>query len=274
MTPAQNIPLKSDLRPVFAGTTVLIILFAALSMAGIVFHQELYADEHLRSAFLTNDWVNLIFGFPVLVWSFILTYRKNLLGFLCYPGALFYCTYIYATYMLGMPFSVMFIPYLLVVGLSLYTLIGLLVCMDISEIHNRLEGHVPVRGAGFILLFIAVLLFVYQIYAISSALLRPESPGQLEIAQWIVDLLFAAPPVMIVGMLMIRRKAMGYALGTGILFLLSVLFISLLPFMIIQSVFTYAALNFLDILVVAISSLICLIPFGLFVKGLKRSVLT
>lgn len=266
----HHLPLKGNLRSVISGTIVLIVLLVALSVTGIVFNKELYPDEDLRAAFLPNDIVNLLLGLPLISWSLIMTLRKKLLGLLCYPGALLYCTYLYATYLLGMPFGVLFIPYLLVVVLSIYTLMGLIANMDVEGIGQQLGGHVPVRSAGYILLGIAVLLLIYQFSTISMALVQHESPDQLLIAQWIVDLLIAVPPVLITSIFMIRRKAFGYAFGMSLLFLLSALFISLLPFMIIRSVLTGAQPDWVDNVVVAISSLICVIPFGLYVKGLKK----
>ncbi len=58
-------------------------------------------------------------------------------------------------------------------------------------------------------------------------------------------------------------------MGMGLLFLLSALFFSLVPFMIIQALLSNSQISDLDIIVVAVFSLICIIPFGLFVKGLK-----
>ncbi|MCK5068804.1 MAG: hypothetical protein KAR16_15245 [Bacteroidales bacterium] len=274
MTHFQHLPIKGNLKIVYLSTLVLIVLFSALSVTGIVFHKELYPDEALWITFLPNDVVNLLMGLPMISFSLILTRRQKLLGLLCFPGALFYCTYIYATYLLGLPFSVLFIPYLFVVALSIYTLIGLIASIDVQGVCQQLEGHVPVRSAGIILLGIAILLVAYQIYAMTVSVIQKESPDQVAIAQWIVDFVIAAPPVMIIGILMIRRKAFGYALGMSLLFLLSALFFSLVPFMIIKAVLSNTQVSVVDIIVVGISSLICIIPFGLFVKGLKESAST
>ena len=260
MTHFQHLPIKGNLKIVYLSTLVLIVLFSALSVTGIVFHKELYPDEALWITFLPNDVVNLLMGLPMLLFSLILTKRGKLLGLLCYPGALFYCTYIYATYLLGIPFSVLFIPYLLVLALSIYTLIGLIANIDVQGVRKQLEGHVPVRSAGIILLGIAILLVAYQIYAMTVSVIQKESPDQVAIAQWIVDFVIAAPPVMIIGILMIRRKAFGYALGMSLLFLLSALFFSLVPFMIIKAVLSNTQVSVVDIIVVGISSLICIIP--------------
>jgi hypothetical protein len=269
MTALQPQLLKGNLRTVFTISRVLILLFVLLSLSGLVFPRVIYPDEDLRLSFLPNDFVNLLVGLPMLTWSCILTRKKRLLGILCYPGALFYSTYVYATYLLGMPFSVLFIPYLLVVGLSIYALTGMVKTMNLKEIGTMLEGRVPVRSSGILLLSIAVLLMAYQVYAIIMTLIQSESPDQLVLAQWIVDLLLAAPPLMIISIFMIGRKPEGYALGMSVLFLLSGLFISLVPFMIIQGVMAGTALNVTDMVVVVFSSLICVIPFVLFVRGLE-----
>jgi hypothetical protein len=64
-----------------------------------------------------------------------------------------------------------------------------------------------------------------------------------------------------------RRQPLGYVTGAGLLFQASMLFIGLLAFFILQPVLTAAPFALTDTIVIALMSLIILIPFGLFLRG-------
>ena len=61
---------------------------------------------------------------------------------------------------------------------------------------------------------------------------------QMMIAQWIVDLVIASPPIIISGFFMMSRKAIGYVTGISLLLLLSVIFIGVVPFLIVEGTLT------------------------------------
>ena len=56
----------------------------------------------------------------------------TLIGLLCWPGALFYVLYVHTFYVLGLPFNLLFLPYVLLVTLSDYTTIWPVASIDIS----------------------------------------------------------------------------------------------------------------------------------------------
>ena len=150
--------------------------------------------------------------------------------------------YVYATYLLGLPFNVLSIPYLLLISLSIYIL----------------------------LLVIALLILMYQCYSIILSLIQNTGQDQLKIAQWIVDSIIQTPPALIISISMVRQKALGHVPGMSLLFLLSALFVGLIPFMIIKGILTGAQINGLDILIVSLSSLIGVVPLILYERGLRR----
>lgn len=89
---------------------------------------------------------------------------------------------------------------------------------------------------------------------------------RVELSVLIAD--FLVSPAMIVGGIFLwRKKALGYVSGTGLLFQLSMLFIGLTIFMILQPLITAAPFILIDIIVVLLMGLVCFIPFGLFLRG-------
>ena len=271
LVPEDQLPLKANLRPVYSSTFAVVILLVVVSLAGIFFHTGLYPEGDLSATFLANDILNLMMGLPLIGITMVLTRRGKYVGLLCYPGALFYIIYVYATYLLGLPFSVFSILYLLLVGVSVYALFALISRMDFERILGHLEGKVPVRSSGIILLCIALMVLIYQFYSIVQTLIKYVSPEQIVLAQWVVDLIIATPPGLAISISMIRRRPVGYALGMSLLFVLGALFVGLVPVIIIKGMLTGIEINGLDILIVSLSSMICVIPFILFVRGVKRS---
>jgi hypothetical protein len=110
--------------------------------------------------------VNLVLAVPLMILTLFLTWKGKLLGFLFFPGVLFYIPYIYSIYLIGLPRSILFLPYLLLVILSIITLIMLVLELESLELKTRLSNHIPVRFAGYILFIITCLIVVYQTYSI------------------------------------------------------------------------------------------------------------
>jgi hypothetical protein len=239
----------------------------------MLFQDKIYPSKELSVAFVPNDILNLCIGTPIIIISMILTKKGKLVGLLCYPGALLYITYIYIIYLLGLPFNLLFIPYLILVTVSIYTIIGLMASIDSEQVSLRLKGYVPIRTAGAILFAIASLTIIYQIFSIANAFINQSKVDQIMIAQWIDDLVIASPPVMIIGYSMMRRKALGYTSGTSLLLLLSVLFIGVIPILVVKGVFTNTSIDVIGIIIVLASGMITFIPFILFIRGINKALM-
>jgi hypothetical protein len=106
-----------------------------------------------------------------------LTRRGKLIRLLFWSGALFYVLYIYISYLFGMPFNVLFLPYLTIVTLSVYTMIGLVASIDGEAVHQRLTGVVPARTAGGILAGLAIL-FILRVIGVELSASRRHCPAR------------------------------------------------------------------------------------------------
>ena len=86
----------------------------------------------------------------------------------------------------------------------------------------------------------------------------------------VADLLVT--PVWVVGgILLWQRRAAGYALGAGLLFQASLLFVGLLVFFLLQPVLLGEPFPAVDFMVIFGMGLLCFIPFGWFARGIQRS---
>ncbi len=82
--------------------------------------------------------------------------------------------------------------------------------------------------------------------------------------------LLVTPVWVIGGILLWRRQAFGYVLGTGLLFQASMLFVGLLGFFVLQPQLAGTPFRAADFAVILVMGLVCFVPFGLFVRAVMR----
>ncbi len=266
------LPVKMKLNFVYINTIILMALMIFVSVFGILNQNKIYPGKELSINFISNDICNLTLGLLIIVISMLLTLKGNLAGLLFYPGALFYITYDYVNYLLGLPFNILFIPYLILVIVSIYTIIGLILGIDSEQVYKKLNGYVPIRTAGSTLFVLACLVIIFQLYAIVIALIKQSNIDHIMIAQWIDDLVIASPPFIIIGFLMMRRKALGFTAGVGLLLFWGLLCVGVILIIIFKSVLTNTSIDITGLLVVLASTLIILIPLILFIRGINKAV--
>lgn len=270
---SAKLPIKLNLNIVYVSTIIQVVIMLGISIAGILFQSKLYPDKELSVGFVSLDIYNLIAGIPIIIISMLLTKRGKLIGLLCYPGALLYITYVYLTNLLGLPFNVLFIPYLILATLSIYTIIVLIASIDSEQVRQKLKGYVPIRTAGAILFAIACLLIINLTYEVVIALINQSKVDQLDIAHWIADFVVGIPSVIIIGFSMIRGKALGYTLGISLLLFLSVIFFGVVPVLIVKGIITNNPIEVIGIVVVLASSMICFIPLLFFIRGINKAII-
>ena len=224
-------PLKYNLRLAYLFSLLIVLLTALASIAGILFPDFIYPTAEAQHAFLANDVVNLFIGLPILLLSMWLARREKLVGLLFWPGALFYGLYNYLVYLFGVPLTVMYPVYLVIVTLSIYTIIGLVAGIDGGSVKERLAGHVPERLAGGVLIGFGSLFGLRVIWVMASALAGQTLIAGSELGLLVADFIFSTA-LLIGGILLWRRQALGYVGGTGLLFQASMLFIGLIAVLI------------------------------------------
>lgn len=181
-----------------------------VAVVGLLYPNIIYPSDKLFQSFVPPDVVILVIGLPILLVSMWFARRGKLIGLLCWPGALFYVLYIYVPYVLGVPFSVLFLPYLVLLTLSTCTMIGIVASIDGEAVHQWLNGIVPARTSGGILAGLAILIIVRQIALIVTALTSQALVDTQELALWIDDFAVACPALLLIGgFLLWRRKTLG-----------------------------------------------------------------
>lgn len=252
-------------------TLVICVLLVVSSLAGILFGDRIYPTSALRQMLLPNDAVNLTLGVLLLLGTMIPAVRGSLLGLLCWPGALLFVLYNYIAYLIAAPFSGMFAVYLALILLSAYALAHLVGTLPVESLHERLRGGLPARFGGWVLIAFGTLFFLRA----AGMMLAPAFSGgdaPADLAVLTADFL-VTPAWILGGVLLVRKTAFGCALSLALLFQASMLFVSLIAFLLLSPLMTGAKLVPMDVIVIAAMGAVCAVPFilNLFAAGGKKT---
>ena len=264
LTVTSPLPLKHDLTTARTWSIILAALIGVMSLAGLIFPEVIYPTEELSQSYLANDVVNLLIGLPILLGSIWLARRGALLGLLFWPGALLYSLYNYTAYLFGIPFGWITGVNLTIVLLSGYLMFVLLKEIDGKWVQEQVAGKVPEKFGGWVLVLFGIAFILRSIGEFASG-----SMPITEIGVLVADLALSAA-MFSGGVSMLWRKPFGYASSTGLLFAASMLFIGLILVLLLQPVLTDAPFDLAGVLTVAVMSVVCFLPFVLFVRGIQK----
>lgn len=286
MRPARSrfatLPIKRGLTLAHRFSLVVAVLMAAASAAGLVLGPAGLYGTDLKHAlgvtegeaglllpgFLGQDVFNLVVALPLLLGTLWFARRGSLTGLLLWPGALFYILYWYALYLIGAPFSVLFLLYVPLVTLSACAIIALISSIDDEAVRQRLAGAVPARIIGGILVALALLTLAQDgsgafVTAVDEN--APVDPVARHV--WIADLALQAPAVLAGGVLLWRRKALGYVAGAGLLLQYGLSAVGFVVSMALRAVLTSSPLDSVALVILLVFGVICFVPLAFFVRA-------
>ncbi len=264
------LPVKYNIRILYILSLIIALIVAIVSVIGVLYQKSIYPTESLLHTFVPNDILNLIAGLPFLLISIWLTWRGKLIGLLCWPGAIFYIIYVYFPYIICVPFNILFLPYLILFSLSIYTLIGIIVSIDGAAVKNYVSDTVPAKISGGILIGLSVLTVLRQIGLIINALINKMVIDPQELAHWIDEFSIGSPAMFIGGLFLWKKKPLGYVVGAGLFIVYGILSLGLIPFLAVQSHLKNTSIDLLAIVILIVMAVICLIPFVFFVRGANK----
>jgi hypothetical protein len=270
INPFPILPTTGSLAPAYVSSLVVALLLTLVSAIGLLFQSAIYPTEELAQSFVVTDLVNLVIGVPILLGSMGLARQGKLIGLLFWPGALLFAVYHSIAYVYALPLSWIFLLYVLLLVLSVYTMIGLVAGIDGEAVGKRLRSRVPERLAGGVLIGLGVFSLLRNLAVLAGAIPSQAAIPATELGVMISDSILIAAWI-IGGVLLWRRQALGYVGGTGLLFQGSMLFIGLIVWMVLTPRMTGAPFVLTDLVVVLIMSLICFVPFALFLRGVTKT---
>jgi hypothetical protein len=268
--PEKRLPVRYNLTTLFTLSVIITLLVLIVSIAGIVFQRNIYTTEILINTFVPNDIINLVIGVSYILLSLLLTSRNKIIGLFCWPGALFYFIYVFFPYLICVRPGYLFIPYIIIIIASIYNLIGVLASINSSELQQDVSGRIPARTFGGILIALGVIIILRQTSIIIDSVINYKPINTPDLAVMIDDYMLGSPAMIIGGVLLWKRKSLGYLVGTGLYIVFGILSFGLIPFIIIQSHLKEVSTDIASIVIMLIISAACMIPVVLLLRGNHR----
>lgn len=130
-----------------------------------------------------QDLSNLFVVLPIFVTSLVYSWRESLRAVLVLAGILAYLVYSYAMYAITLHFNSLFLLYVSCFGLSLYSLIGILVSVDseaLKRIITRKSTHKLFRtGLASFFMLVAALFYILWLSEIVAHLRAGTTPHSI-----------------------------------------------------------------------------------------------
>ncbi len=220
-----NIPAsKTELKSSFPGGAIwlgLSIAAALLAIIGSILAlsvKSIYAE--LTPAFLpqaiAQDIANLAIVTPLWLILAVLALRGSLRAYLLWLGVMMFTVYNYVIYTFSVPFGPLFLLWVAVFGMSLYSLIGGSVTIDHKSVELSYKSRRAVLVAAWFLIITAILFGFLWLSEDVPALLSNSKPQSLIDINLptnpvhILDLSFFLPAVVVDGILLIKKKPLAY----------------------------------------------------------------
>lgn len=229
-TPSSSVPFapsRTPARPVrgwqVAATVVLAVLSAAVAAVGLL-DPGRYPPA-LRIQLLVQDFLVLVVGVPVLLLAVRSARRGSLRARLVWLGALAYAAYLWLSAGLQVPFSRLFLAYVLLVALALVALVAGAVGTDPRAARRAFDGRLRERLYGGLLVATAVGLAALWLSELIPATITATPPGLVSevgpqaLVSHVLDLAVVVPGLLAAGVLLWRARPWGYVLaGVGLVF--------------------------------------------------------
>jgi len=223
------------------------ITAAILAIAGSVIAlavPRIYAD--LTPAFLpqalAQDIVNLSLVSPAWLILAALALRGSLRAYLLWLGVLTFTFYNYFIYTFSIPFGPLFLLWVAVLGMTVYALIGGATALDYNKVKPCFTSRRAVSVVAWLLIVTAILFALLWLSEDVPALVagtKPQSIIDMALPTnpvHILDLGFFLPLGIATGVLLLKRKALGYALAAPFVVFIVLTGIPILVTPVVQSV--------------------------------------
>ena len=207
--------LHKSLRPYTIMGSLIVLLLAVTAGVGVLlknFYAPFITAPGLVAALWVQDLVSLLAA-PVLAAAMVWTRRGSRRAFVVWCAVLVYTIYYYAFYVFGFTYTVLYPLYLALMGLSVYSLIGLLAGVDLGAFAAGVDNKLPVRTLAVILLI--ALLFVPLWGSMMVQDIQAQQPRVTALV-FVLDLCFLLPAIAIAAVQLWQRRPFGYLLS-GIL---------------------------------------------------------
>jgi len=206
--------------------------------------KSIYGD--LTPAFLpqalAQDIANLAVVSPLWLLLAVLALRGSVRAYLLWLGVLTFTVYNYVIYTFSIPFGPLFLLWVAVLGMGIYSLIGGVTAVDHKVVASLFPVRRVIQVVAWFLIITAILFCFLWLSEDIPALLSNTTPQSLTDMALptnpvhILDLGFFLPAVIATGVMLIRRIPLAYTLAPGLIVFLILTGIPILITPIVQSI--------------------------------------
>lgn len=202
-------------------SAVTLVLTVVATVVGLLV-EGFYRDAAvLLPQLYGQDLLTLVLGVPALAATTYVASRGSLRGYVGWLGVTGYLLYTYASYAFLTAFNELYLVYVALFGLTLFTLVGGLARLDAELLERSMSAH-PVRGyvlfQGLVGLLVG-LMWLAEVGPASLAGTRPPSIAATDLPVPVIqsmDLGVVVPAFALSAYLLSRGRPWGYAF-TGVL---------------------------------------------------------
>lgn len=185
---------------------------------------------------IANDYITLLIAIPALILSFIAYQRRTTQGLIALIGLIGYFLYTYTSYAFLWFYNPLFLVYVAIMSLSLFTFILLFSEFDANRIVTQFIEQLPIKSIVIYQVLVAVFLTLMWLSKLVPPLLLGTYPVELEHYTTMViqalDLGIVVPVALISAIQLNKRKPIGYILTSVILVKGTMMLLAILAMMI------------------------------------------
>jgi hypothetical protein len=230
-----------------------------------IYGKGLYKDMSAEVApqGIAQDYITLFIGVPLLLISLFAARRGSVKGLFLLSGTLGYFFVTYLFYMVMGMYNMMFLGYVFLAGVSFYSFVMTLFYFDKKQLPLLFSPATPVRPTGSFLIFNAIAIALLWLSITVTPLLDGSIiPNQVEHYTTLIvqglDLAILLPAAIIVAVLFIRKRPLGYLLCPVYFIFLSLLMTALTAKIVAMAMLGYNVIPVIFIIpVFNILSIIC-----------------
>jgi hypothetical protein len=184
-----------------------------------VYGKGVYANNS-KSAVLQaipQDIVTLCIGIPILLISLFMARKGSIKARMILGGTLGYFLITYMMYTFIAMYNVLFLVYVALMSVSLFAFLLVLLEFDIKKISSCFTDKLPVRYSGGYLMYSTAIIGLLWLMRVIPTLIDGSIPLEVEHGTTLpvqaFDLAFFLPGVFLSGLLLKKKKPLGYMLA-------------------------------------------------------------
>lgn len=222
---------------------------------------------------IAQDFVSLILGIPLLIYSLLLFNKGTLKGKLLLSGVLGFFLYTYTSYSFLWTYNQLFLGYVALMSCSLYAFIMTLLSIDSNHLKTHFNEKMPIKFLGRMQIFIGFAIFMLWIGKIAPTLSNGSAPVGLEHYTTLViqamDLGIIVPTAILSGLLLLKKNNFGYLLSS-IVIIKGAALLSSLSAMIINQMLAGVKMGIAEIIMFPLFNLLMIYGLIVLIRNVKE----